>query len=89
MTTKAVTNACVSLCRQGKPNEVMERLLSVDIVRASLMNSGQLGEKTRSGSCSPGVPPILARSCCAPGPTPTTGEDSRSSDAETRSTGSR
>jgi hypothetical protein len=35
MTTKTVANAWVSLCRQGKLNEVMERLLSVDSVRAS------------------------------------------------------
>jgi hypothetical protein len=49
MTTNAVANACVSLCRQGKFEEVMERRLSVDIARASLMNSGQLGEKTRTG----------------------------------------
>jgi hypothetical protein len=35
MTTKAVANVWVSLCRQGKLNEGMERLLSADSVRAS------------------------------------------------------
>jgi hypothetical protein len=35
MMTNAVANACVSLCRQGTFEEVMERHLSVDIVRAS------------------------------------------------------
>jgi hypothetical protein len=35
MTTKAVANAWMSLCRQGRHHQVMERLLSVEIVRAS------------------------------------------------------
>jgi hypothetical protein len=34
MTTNAAANEFVSLCGQGKSEEVMERLLSVDIVRS-------------------------------------------------------
>ncbi len=33
MTTNAAANEFASLCRQGKAEEVVERLLSVDIVR--------------------------------------------------------
>jgi hypothetical protein len=36
MTMNAVANACVSLFRQWKFNEVMEWFLSMDIVRVSL-----------------------------------------------------
>jgi hypothetical protein len=35
MTTKAVANAWVSLCRQGKLNEVKGRLLPADIMGMS------------------------------------------------------